>query len=722
LGLLIPIKRMRRDSKEDALTKDPMEVFMAPESVAVIGVTRKTGTGSFNVIENMRQFGYKGKIFPVNPFADEIAGLPAYRSVREIPEPVALAIVATPREQVPGVVEECAALGVRGAIVVPQGFSDADEKGGDLQEQLTEIARVKGIRILGPNTLGVYDAFSGFTSSFMPLDRTPAPVGVICQSGIFFVGASLFTGWMGKGIDIANACDLDFSEALAHLVEDERIRVIFAHVEGTSRAGALYETARSAAARKPVIAMKTARSGWGVRAASSHSGSLVGDHEVFETAFRQAGVVCAKDPEEALDYTKTFLYLPPMKGNRVAVITFTGAGGIILVDTFEEHGLTLATLSEETLKTARDLSPDWMPIGNPMDIWPAVMKNGMDRVYRAALEAVLQDDHVDGVVCIALAPHLPGEAYLDASKVIQETAAAYPHKPVALWFYGPNQPEIMDRVNRQGTAVAYPTLPRAARALAALHRRYLFFQETRTVPAAKDVSSQAQEILTRALHRGAERLDEASAEALLGLYGIPTAKTLFASTIEETLRKAEEVGYPVALKVSSPTISHKTEAGGVLLDVAGPEALEAGCEAINRTLSHLEGKTDEAGFLIQEMVSGGAEVILGGKRDPQFGPVLVFGQGGIYTEVWRDVARGIAPLALEDARRMIRETRVSRILEGVRGERAYDFEVLCDSLLGLSRLMTDLPLVREVDLNPFKVFEHGGRAVDVRILVGPEAP
>ena len=695
---------------------------MDPESVAVIGVSRRTGAGSFNVIENMRSFGYKGKIFPVNPFAGEIAGLPAYKTVQEIPEPVALAIVATPRERVPGVIEECAALGVRGAIVVPQGFSDADEQGRALQGQLTQIAREKGIRILGPNTLGVYNAFSGFTSSFMPLERTPAPVGVICQSGIFFVGASLFTGWMGKGIDVANACDLDFAEALAHLEADDRIRVVFAHVEGTSRAGAFYETARRAALRKPVIAMKTARSAWGARAASSHSGSLVGDYEVFETAFRQAGVVCAKDPEEALDYTKTFLHLPAMKGDRVAVITFTGAGGIILVDAFQEHGLTLAALSEATLQTVRALSPDWMPIGNPMDIWPAVMKNGMDRVYRTALEAVLQDDHVDGVVCIAIAPHLPGEAYLDASEAIQETAAANPGKPVALWLYGPNQAEIMDRIDQQGTVVAYPSLPRAARSLAALHRRHLFFEEPRTFPAAQDVPSQAREILARALHRGADRLEAASAEALLGLYGIPTARTCFADTVESALERAEEIGYPVALKVSSPMISHKTEAGGVLLDVADPEALEAGCESIARALSSREAHTGEVGFLVQEMVRSGAEVILGGKRDPQFGPVLVFGQGGIYTEVWRDVTRGIAPLSLEDARRMIRGTRYARILEGVRGERACDLDVLCDGLLGLSRLMLDLPSVREIDLNPFKVFEQGGKAVDVRILIGSEAP
>lgn len=707
---------------EDALREDPMKVFMDPESVAVIGVSRKTGAGSFNVIENMRLFGYKGTIFPVNPFAEEIAGLPAYKTVQEIPEPIALAIVATPRERVLGVIEECAALGVRGAIVVPQGFSDADEQGRALQEQLTKIAGKKGIRILGPNTLGVYNAFSGFTSSFMPLERTPAPVGVICQSGIFFVGASLFTGWMGKGIDVANACDLDFADALAHLVEDDRIRVIFAHIEGTSRAGALYETARRAAYRKPIIAMKTARSPWGARAASSHSGSLVGDYEIFETALRQAGVMCVKDSEEALDYTKTFLHLPPMKGNRVAVITFTGAGGIILVDAFQEFGLVLAELSETTLQTVRDLSPDWMPIGNPMDIWPAVMKNGMDLVYRSALEAVLQDDQVDGVVCIAIAPHLPGEAYLDASETIQETAAAHPDKPVALWFYGPNQPEIMGRVDRQGTAVAYPTLPRAARALAALHRRHRFFQETRTIPEAQDVSSKALEILARWLRQGGERMDDPSAEALLGLYGIPTARSRFAATIEEALKAAEEVGYPVALKVSSPGIFHKTEAGGVLLDLAGPEDLKAGCEAIARTLSARGEKPGEAGYLVQEMVRGGAEVILGGKRDPQFGPVLVFGQGGVYTEVWRDVARGMAPLSLEDARRMIRETRYARILEGVRGERPYDLDVLCNALLALSRLMTDLTSVREVDLNPFKVFEHGGKAVDVRILIGSEGP
>jgi acetyltransferase len=686
--------------------------------VAIIGATRKTGPGSFNLIENMRSFGFQGKIYPVNPQATEISGLKAYRDVGEIPGRIDLAVISTPREQVPPVVETCADLGIQGAIIVPQGFADADEKGKALQEALTRIARTRGIRILGPNTLGIHNAFSGFTSSFMPLTREKVPVGVICQSGIFFVGAPLFTGMMGKGIDVANSCDLDFADALEYFGQDDDIRVIFAHIEGMKDGKRFFEAAQSVARQKTVIALKTARSAHGARAAASHSGSLVGDHQVFEAVFRQTGILSAQDPEEGIDYTKAFLTLPLMRGNRIGVITFTGAGGIILVDAFERFGLQLAQLGDPALRRIKDLSPPWMPIQNPMDIWPALMKHGLNKVYEAALTEVLKDPGVDGVICIAIAPFLPDQAYLDATEVISHTAAQFPDKPVAVWLYGPNQAAMIEKIEREGTVISLPTIPRTARTLARLLERHRFLAGKPTPPPALSIpAAKVGKGLIRGFsERGVQKMDGEEARALLAAYGIPAAQTRFCRNTEEALEAGEMIGYPVVCKVSSPQITHKTDLGGVKLDLRGPAELKAAIQNLSEEIALGAPEAEIEGFLIQEMAKGGVEVFLGAKRDPLFGAVVLFGQGGIYTEVWKDLSYAVAPFSVEDARRMIRETRIGKILEGVRGEKPYDREGLADALLRLAQLMEDHEAIREIDLNPFMVFHEGGLAVDFRII------
>lgn len=453
-----------------------MDIFMDPRSVAIIGVSRNTGKGSFNVIENMMDFGFKGEIYPVNPLADEIMGLKTYKDVKDIGKKIDIAIIASPRESVPSITRDCAELGIKGAIIVPQGFADADAEGKALQEQLTQIARDSGIRILGPNTLGIVNAFTGFTSSFMPLLREKVPVGVICQSGIFFVGSSIFTGMMGKGIDIANGCDIDFADALDYFGRDDDIRVIFMHVEGMKQGREFFEVARRVAHKKPIIALKTARTDRGAQAAQSHSGAMVGNHEVFEAAFRQAGIISARNPGEVLDYTKAFLNLPLMQGNRVGMVTFSGAGGIILIDTLEENGLEMAELSSGTIKKIKDLSPDWMPIDNPLDIWPALMKHGMAYVYELALTELLKDPAVDAAICIAIAP-APKYSHLDITGVIKKTAASFREKPVVSWLYGPNQPFVSQSLEEGGHVVSFPSLPRAARTLAALYKRYRFLSQ-----------------------------------------------------------------------------------------------------------------------------------------------------------------------------------------------------------------------------------------------------
>lgn len=698
-------------------SKKIMNCFMEPKSVAIIGLSRKTGPGSYNLLESMTHYGFTGKVHPVNPQAEEILGLKAYKDVRDIGEPVDLAIVSTPRHHVPPVLEACADAGIRAAIVVPQGFADADAEGKALQQQMTQIAASRGIRILGPNTLGVVNAYSGFTSGFMPVKRQRVPIGVICQSGIFFFGASLFSWQMGKGIDIGNGCDIDFADALEYLGNDRDIKVILLHVEGTRKGKELFDAARTVAKKKPVIVMKTATSREGARAAATHSGAMIGDHTVFTAALEQAGAVIARDGDEALDLTKTLLMLPPMKGKNIAVITFTGAGAIMFVDALERQGLHPAKLSPHTLKRVQALSPPWMPIRNPLDIWPAVMKHGMEKVYAAALEATLKDRNVDGVLCIAVAPEIPEMAFVDATGVIHDMARRFPGKPVVAWLYGPNQHDRQKALEERGCVVAFPTVERAGRALTALYRYHRNRGKKQgALPRFRVRSASAKKVVRRAL-KGGSVVTAADLWSLVRAYGIPSAPCKFGRTQKETVAAASAVGYPVALKISSPEISHKSDAGGVRLNIKNQAELKRACrEMLNGVKARYPGAVID-GVVVQKMVDGGREVILGAKRDPQFGPVVMFGLGGIHAEILKDTACGIAPLTRTDAAEMLSGIRAASIIDGVRGEPGMDKRFLLESILRLSQLVVDIPEIMEIDLNPVKVFNKGGLAVDLRVVL-----
>ncbi len=448
--------------------------FMEPESVAIIGATRKNGPGAYNLVENMLRFGYQGKVFPVNPQADEILGLKAFPSVGDIGQAIDLAVVNLPRDLVIQGIRECATAGIKAVIVVGQGFADADETGKKMQRDMVALARASGIRILGPNTLGVLNAFRPFTTSFMPLSREAAPVGVICQSGIFFVGSGKFSGMMGKGIDIGNACDIGFTEALTYLGEDPDIRVIAIHMEGVDRGRDFVSLASRITRKKPVVIFKTGRSEAGARAAASHSGSMAGQYQIYQTALTQAGCTLVSEDSQMRDAVRALLHLPPMKGNRIAVMTVTGAGGIIATDALEKYGLILAPLSKNTLEPVMELSPPWMPLGNPLDIWPAVMKHGMRKVYPRALKALLADPAVDGVLCINVALNLPDYAFLDVSEELNQVVSG--NKPVVAWLYGENSEGIGKKLEAKGKIITFPTLEGAAWALSVLRKRQTYLE------------------------------------------------------------------------------------------------------------------------------------------------------------------------------------------------------------------------------------------------------
>ena len=445
-----------------------MKNFMEPESVALIGITRKSGPGSFNLMENMIKFGFSGKIYPINPKADTILGKKAYPNVRAVKEKIDLAVISAPREDTVPILKDCVAAHVKAVIIVNQGFADANNKGKEIQRKITEIAKRDGIRVLGPNTLGVINNFNNFTTSFMSLSKERTPVGLICQSGIFFVGAQKFSGTIGKGIDIGNACDIGFYEALKYLGNDSDIRIIAIHMEGLTKGKEFLSLAKKVVKKKPIIILKTGSSETGAKAAISHSGTMAGNYQVYKASLKQAGVIFLEEGEQMTYAVKTLLNLPALKGNRIAVITYSGAAGIMVSDSLERYNLKLTNLSHETIQEVAKLSPDWMPLGNPLDIWPAVMKHGTQKAYSVALKAVMNDPQVDAVICIAIAPKLPEFSFLDVSKSLNKAVEELPPKPVVAWLYGPNSEEISLKFESKKRIMIYPTLELAAWSLSLL--------------------------------------------------------------------------------------------------------------------------------------------------------------------------------------------------------------------------------------------------------------
>lgn len=443
--------------------------FLSPRSVVFIGVPRKSGPGALNPIDNLKNWGYKGEINLVHPHVREIGGIPTLSSVSELNGSADLAVISAPRETVPAIVRECGQKGIRAAIVIVQGFAETDGRGKELQRDMLEEAGNFGMRILGPNTLGVSNAFHRFNTSFMPLVREEVPIGLVCQSGVFFVGVQQLVGGMGIAIDVGNACDVNIVDSLEWLGEDSRIQVIALHAEAIPDGRRFLKVAEEVGRRIPVVALKTGRSQEGARAAASHSGSLAADDKVVAAALRRAGVLRVHETQDLADLVRGFVRLPPMKGRRVAVVTLTGAAGIIFLDAMDSQGLELSRFSEGTVDGIQSLTPDWMPLSNPIDVWPAVMKKGMPKAYGTALRDALADPNVDAVLSVAVGLEDAEQQHFGTEEVIQKLSTEF-DKPIVVWTYGPRGSETARRLEQHGRALAADSLERAVRVLGSMAR------------------------------------------------------------------------------------------------------------------------------------------------------------------------------------------------------------------------------------------------------------
>ncbi len=692
--------------------KDIFECFLRPKSVAVIGASTRTGPESFNILEVMKAKGCRVEIYPVNPKAGEILGFKAYPSILDISAEIDLAIIATGRQAVPDLVRQCVQKPVKGIVIVTQGFADADAEGRKMQELVIELVNGTGIRVIGPNTLGVVNNFDNFLTAFVNVPLKCSPVGLICQSGMFINGQADIFGGLGYAVDIGNAADVGFNEVLEFYGREERIEVISLHMEGIRGGRRFMDLSREIAVKKPVIVYKTGRTEEGAHAASSHSGSLAGEDHVYEAAFRQAGVVRAETFDELKDFTRTFVKFKSVPGNRVAVITFTGGGGIALLDAMDRCGLVPARLSPETTMEIKKIFPDWLEVSNPIDLWPSVMKYGYERTYLPVIRRLLDDPGVDMLVCISASHSVPDEGTAYVEKFLLEAARKRPDKPVALWNFGSSRHLMASHVEDRGPVAVYSSPERLARSLGVLYRYYHHtFGKQGSTPQIK-ISPAGTGLLP-----GGGALLGAEAMEVLGGAGIPTVRGRLAGSLEEALEAAREIGYPVAMKVVSRQIVHKTETGGIRLDIRDRDGLK---EAYRSMLDEVGRKCPGAvveGVLIQEYAAGGVELILGSKRDHEFGPVLVFGLGGIYTEILKEVSFRIAPVTGSEALEMIRETKAYEILTGARGREGADLEALLRAIVNLSHLAAGRPEISEIDINPLLAAPGGVLALDARIIL-----
>lgn len=708
-----------------------LEPFFNPRSVAIIGASANPGKPSGRPLAALRKSGYKGKLFPVNPRYRELFGLQCYPSLKEVPGEVDLAIVAVPAAAVPAAVRDCVEKGVRAAIVITSGFAEVGPEGARRQAELVEIARQSGMRICGPNTMGILSSPSRLVANFAIPElpekiSIPDFLGFVTQSGGFGYGIYEMIQSYGIGfshfVSSGNEADADFAEYLAYLVDDRHTQVIGGYMEGIKDGPGFIRVARSAlAAGKPVLLIKTGRHAAAARAAASHTGALVGSDRVYDAVFRQHGVLRVESFHEMLAVLSVLTGGRLPRGNRVAIVATSGGAGVFLADKCAENELALARLAPATRAALTDLLPPFASVQNPVDLTSAIMVN--PALLLECSRIVARDPGVDTlIVC-----HGFTEENLRIARELNffEEMASFvrgTEKPVInlLWGHQDSAQEAVRALTERRAPAVYE-IEYGVKALAALVR---YSAKRRSFLAGQAVSGSppepeqvAAEILRR--YPAGAKLTERASKQVLAAYGIPVTREELAAgdAPAAAVAAAGRIGYPVALKIESPDLLHKTDAGGVKLNLCTPAEVEAAFREIMDNARRFNPAARIEGVLVQEMLPPGVEVIAGIGQDDIFGSTVLFGLGGVFVEALGDVALRVPPLTREDVLEMIGEIKGRRLLEGFRGLPPVDRQALAEIILKISRLALDFPQIAELDVNPLICSPQGIKAADALIIL-----
>ncbi len=697
-----------------------LDCFFSPQSIAIIGASTNTSKLGYAVLDNLvnGDFLRDGrKVYPINPKADEILGLPAYPLVSDIPDPIDLAVIVIPYPLVPEAMRTCGEKGIPAVIVISAGFREAGMDGLEREQELIEITNEYNIRLIGPNCLGVINTVIPMNASFSAGLPPNGPMDFMSQSGA--LGTAILdwaqAGRLGlnKFVSLGNKADVSEIDLLRAWAKDPTSNVILSYMEGLPDGQEFISVAREVSKIKPIVALKSGVTQAGSRAVSSHTGSLAGSEQAYEAAFRQSGVLRAHSLQDLFDMARAFGYLSPLQGDQIAIVTNAGGPGILATDALERAGLKLARFKPECIKALEQFLPDAASAANPID----VLGDARADRYRFALEQVIESPSVDGILVI-LTPQAMTEI-VETAAVIAEISEKV-DIPILASFMGEARVEAGIETMAKHNVPNFAFPERAAMVLQAMsqYREY----RARPLPSFEsfNVDQKAvRETIDRVLDEGRLSIGDAEAKSILTAYGLQAPPSEIAETAEKAVEIAAEMGYPVVLKIASPDILHKTDVGGVKVGLQNATDVRDAFDLITYRSQRYLPEARLWGCQVQKMVPSGLEILIGMNRDPQFGPLVTFGLGGIYVEALKDASFRIAPFSRDEAAQMLTEIRAKALLDGVRGEPPVDKETLIEALLRISQLVLDFPEIAELDINPFIVFEEGrgGVALDMRLIL-----
>lgn len=693
--------------------------FFNPKSVAIIGASKKPDKIGNAIVKNMIDCGYRGNIYPINPKEIEIEGLSCYPSVGKTPGPVDLAVMSVPAAKTLSVTEDCGKNGVKNLVIITAGFKETGKEGLELERKLVKTCRKYKIRMLGPNCVGFMDTHVPINASFAAGFPWKGEIAFISQSGAMVLSILDWSHKVGLGfskfISLGNKADLTETHFIENAAEDPYTKVILCYIEDVENGSHFLEVARRVSRKKPVIILKAGTSQAGAQAASSHTGALAGSDLAYETAFRQCGVIRARNMPELFDLAIAFTSQPIPKGERVAVITNSGGPGIIATDTIELKNLKMARFKKETIAELRSKLPAESNIYNPVDL----LGDAKADRYRFSLEKVLADPGVDSVL-VLVCPTAVTES-VETARAIVEVRKRHPEKPLFAAYMGGPKLEEGIKVLEEAKVPCFTFPEPAISSISGL----VSYARTRNLPAeekAFNFNDCDQKSVKAVLYdvKKDKRLVLLGSEAteVVTAYGINAAPTVLAISPEEAVENADKMGYPVVLKIASPKIMHKSDVGGVKIGLDSPEKVHKGFIEIMNNVHHHLPRVILYGVEVQKMMPKGIELIIGMTRDVQFGPLIAFGLGGVFVNLLKDVSFRLANgLTASEVENMLAETKAYTLLRGYRGEKPADLKAIIEIIGRLTKLATDFPEITEMDINPVFAYNQGASALDVKITI-----
>ncbi|MGQ9641354.1 MAG: acetate--CoA ligase alpha subunit [Candidatus Bathycorpusculaceae bacterium] len=703
-----------------------LDKIFNPKTVAIIGASDEEGSVGRALMKNFLESSFKGKVYPVNIKKTEILGLKAYQTVGQIPEPVDLAVIATPAKTVPEVVEQCGKAGIKGLIIISAGFKETGPEGKALEDKILEIKQQYDLRIIGPNCLGVIRPSISLNATFINAMPKTGNVAFISQSGA--LGSAILDWAIHENIGFSNfvsvgsMIDVDFGDLIDYFGTDPQTRSILLYIEGITNARKFMSAARHFARTKPIIVVKAGKFAESAKAAASHTGALTGEDMTYDAAFKRAGMVRVEEIADLFNCAAVLGMQPLPKGPNLAIITNAGGLGVMATDALMARGGKLAKLGSKTMEKLNGILPPYWSRGNPIDI----LGDARADRYKAVFEACLEDENVDGILLIYTAQAVAEPVEIAKSIVEACKSKRYLNKTILTSFMGHGAVEEANRIFNENSIPTYSTPEQAVKTYLYMfqYKRNLelLYETPEELPV--DAASPARPILTlmrNSALEGRELLTEVEAKKILEYYGFPVVKTFVAKTVKEAVMLAKQIGYPVVLKILSPQIVHKSDAGGVALNLTCDSEVEQAFENITRRAKEYNPNTEIIGVTVQPMIKRrGYEIIIGSKKDSIFGPVILFGMGGIGVELFKDFAIGLPPLNQTLARRLMEETKIYQLLKGYRSMSAVNIKLLEEILVRFSQMLVDFPQLLEVDINPLLIDEKEAFVLDARVVIDKE--